>query len=386
MKQPVLIMAIGDTFIDRDLEDSPFSEVEGILRSGDFTIANNEGVYCDTTEPVPNASFPLISSTGMVKLLDNTGIEVVSLANNHALDGGYTGLRSTLEALASIGIKTIGAGQNLEKARCPVEVSRKGNTFGILSFTAVFPQGYEARQGLPGVSPLRTYDFYAHPDAKSWSPGIIPQVITLMDEHDSQQISESIMKLKQNVDYVIVCAHWGDSTKPSVITDFERNAAHMCIDSGADIVIGHHHHSLRGIEFHDGKPILYGLGNFLMDVPNVSNRLKMQTEIDDTTISSISEQIGDFGIWERQGYPTYPYPPECRYTAVFLLEVSDLGIRVGIAPCIIGNDGKPRASKNDSNKDVVDYFLSCTKQANLPQLKLERSALEGFDILWIFGR
>src|SRR5581483_6227872 len=108
------------------------------------------------------------------------------------VDGGYVGLSDTAALLARQGIATTGAGPDLAEALAPAIVERGGVRIAFLGVCTVFPKGYEARSGRPGVAPLRVTTSYLDPDENFWEPGIEPQVMTTVFPCDFERLETAI--------------------------------------------------------------------------------------------------------------------------------------------------------------------------------------------------
>ena len=102
---------------------------------------------------------------------------------------------------------------------------------------------------------------------------------------------------------MIASFHWGSAWKRGFLTDYEREVAPVAIDAGADLVLGHHHHFLRGVEFHEDRPIFYGLGHFVFDLTWIGAKLP-QPEIE-----RLKEAYGDYAIYPREGLSHASVPP-----------------------------------------------------------------------------
>jgi len=100
------------------------------------------------------------------------------------------------------------------------------------------------------LAPLRGYNLYEDADPYNWVPGAQPRVRTFTDEQDLVALQTSIVAAHREADIVMTSFDWGDWTRPAHLTDHEIRVAHCAIDFGADIVVGHHHHLLRGIEWY----------------------------------------------------------------------------------------------------------------------------------------
>jgi poly-gamma-glutamate synthesis protein (capsule biosynthesis protein) len=178
-------------------------------------------------------------------------IECCALANNHVLDWGYQGLAETLDTLRKAGIKTTGAGANIEEARAPVvmPVSGKGRVlvFSFGSETSGIPWSWDATAGKPGVNLLPDFSLK-----------------TVRD------IRDHIGRQKRTGDIVVASIHWGGNWGYQVPHEQQEFAHWLIDDAGVDIVHGHSSHHAKGIEVYQGKLILYGCGDFLNDYEGIS--------------------------------------------------------------------------------------------------------------------
>ena len=210
-------------------------EVREYLRSADLTLANFENPVLENAvyhpeEPTFNGDLRLLP------ILNQAGIDGVTLANNHILDAGAPGLEETQGHLDDAGISYAGAGADLDATREPMTFDLGGLEVGVLSYQGV--PNYEwawATEDIPGTAPLQ-----------------------------EDVVREDIQRLRPEVDLLVVMPHWGiEYTAPPEPEQVEL--AHAMVDAGADLVVGNHAHWAKGIEVYDGKPVFYGTGNFLFD-------------------------------------------------------------------------------------------------------------------------
>ena len=188
------------------------------------------------------------------------GIDCCSLANNHILDWGYTGLNETLETLHKVNVKTAGAGNNLRKAAAPamLEIARKGRVwlFASGSTTSGIPREWAARRNKPGVNLL---------------PDLFEETI--------QAVETQVSLVKQKGDVAIFSVHWG-SNWGYEIPDEQIRFAHRLIDqAGIDIVYGHSSHHAKAIEVYKNKLVLYGCGNFLDDYEGIGGYEEFRADL-----------------------------------------------------------------------------------------------------------
>jgi len=162
--------------------------------------------------------------------LANAGFDVVNLANNHILDYGIEGLNNTLTILDSIGLAHCGAGLTLEQAQMPAILKRNGLRIAVLGYSMTFPEEFWATDSTGGTN--------------------YPNKLKANVEH-----SDSI------ADFTIVTFHWG-AEGMNHPKDYQKHFAHLAIDAGADLVLGHHPHVLQGLEIYKNQLIAYSLGNF----------------------------------------------------------------------------------------------------------------------------
>jgi poly-gamma-glutamate capsule biosynthesis protein CapA/YwtB (metallophosphatase superfamily) len=177
-------------------------------------------------------------------------IDASSLANNHVLDWGYTGLKETLETLRKTKIRWVGAGMNLKEAESPVVmgVKDKGRVivFAFGSPTSGVPLNWAASEKRPGVNLLRDFS-----------------------DNTIQRIRKRVQEMKQERDIVVVSIHWGGNWGYQIPQE-EIDFAHQLIDeAGVDMIHGHSSHHVKGIEVYQDRLILYGCGDFLNDYEGI---------------------------------------------------------------------------------------------------------------------
>lgn len=221
-----------------DISDGIDQEYIDIMRSMDLMWINNEFTYSDRGEPLPGKAFTFRSSPSHVSYLKDLGIDIAGLANNHSFDYGEVSLLDTLDTLDRAGIPHVGAGRNIEEAASPVYLETNGFTIAYVAASCAEQYIYT-------------------PEATENSPGILLCV-------DDSRFLDSIRTAAENADYVIALPHWG-TEHTTWLQDKQKDSARAYIDAGADAVIGAHPHILQGIEYYNGKPILYSLGNFWFD-------------------------------------------------------------------------------------------------------------------------
>jgi poly-gamma-glutamate synthesis protein (capsule biosynthesis protein) len=177
------------------------------------------------------------------------------------MDRSEESMLDTIDAARTAGVALIGAGADIDAARAPVIVERDGTRVGFLGYASVLPGGYAAGPGKSGVAPLRASTFYQQVD---WQPGTAPKIRTFPEPADLEALTADVTALRPRVDVLVVSVHWGVHFEPATIADYQYAYAHAAVDAGADVILGHHAHILKGIEVYRGKPVIYSLNNFLL--------------------------------------------------------------------------------------------------------------------------
>jgi hypothetical protein len=209
--------------------------VREYLRGADLTLANFENPAIEAAVYHPDAT-TFTGDLRLLPILDQAGIDGVTLGNNHVLDAGTEGLQETIFHLENAGIAHAGAGMDLDAAREPMVFDVGGTKVGVLSY-----------HGVP------SYDW-------SWATETAPGTAPLLQE----VMTEDIERLRPEVDLLVVMPHWGNeylaTPEPGQV-----DLAHAAVDAGADLIVGGHAHWPKGIEIYEGRPVFYGVGNFLLD-------------------------------------------------------------------------------------------------------------------------
>ena len=259
-------------------------------------------------------------------MFGESGFDVMTLANNHIVDGGWVGLADTMDLLRSQGIALTGAGRDIEEAARPALLERGGRRIAFLGFCSVFPKGYEARPSRPGLAPLRVRTHYSDPDENFWEPGIAPVVSTEPDPVDLTRCRDAIAAAREVADVVVVAHHWGYSSWVERLQDYEIGLARDAIEHGADAVVCHHHHSLRGVELHRGKPIFYGLGTLVHHFRSI--------KVSPEEIAARQARFGAHSSWVAgEELPLFPFRADARRTCVATLDIGpDGAIQAGVRP------------------------------------------------------
>ncbi|HEX2112645.1 MAG TPA: CapA family protein [Gaiellaceae bacterium] len=248
----------GDTMLGRGVAERLASrgpgslfapEVAAAARAADLVVLNLECCLSERGAPWPDPDKPFFfrAPPAAVEALTLLGVDCVTLANNHALDYGEEALRDTFEHLAAAGIRWVGAGPDLERARAPIVLEADGFRLAVVGVTD-HPAAYAAGADSPGVA-------YAN----------------LWNEDVPEWLLRGIGRARQEADAVLVMPHWGPNMRAEPAPHVRRAGAQL-VEAGATLVAGHSAHAFQPVE---GR-VLYDLGDFVDDYavyPAVRNDL-----------------------------------------------------------------------------------------------------------------
>lgn len=210
------------------------------MRQADICMVNNEFPYSDRGTPIPEKTFTFRSKPENVNLLHEMGVDIVSLANNHAYDHGEIALLDTLDILENAGVEYVGAGRNLEEASRASYFEINGVKIAILAATQ--------------IERLDT------PDTKGATESGAG-VLRCFTESELNHFLEVVTEVKKSCDVLVVYIHWG--TENTDVLDWAQPyQADLISKAGADIIVGAHPHCLQGLDSANGVPVIYSLGNY----------------------------------------------------------------------------------------------------------------------------
>ncbi|MFA6515212.1 MAG: CapA family protein [Candidatus Paceibacterota bacterium] len=235
---------VGDMMLTRGVKSSVLKNFTGDysklfknlseLKNADILFGNLEGDVSDGGNNV-GSKYSFRMDPAVLPIIKDAGFDIVSFANNHVGDWNVSAFKDTISRLEENGILKTGAGQNKEDAISPTIIEKNGIKFGFLGFSDVGPDWIEAKDNTAGI--LLASD---------------------------PNLKEIIVNAKTKCDVLIVSFHWGIEYK-TIHNTHQEELAHTAIDSGADMIIGHHPHVMEDIGEYKGKPIIYSLGNFIFD-------------------------------------------------------------------------------------------------------------------------
>jgi poly-gamma-glutamate synthesis protein (capsule biosynthesis protein) len=262
--EQVTLLAVGDVAPRITDPQTQLAGIAPLLRTGDIAFGQLEIPLTSegTRQLYPGfrgASGNVTRDAGATaKVLADAGFTVMSFAGNHTMDRSAQAMLASVRAAEGHGIRIVGAGQTLAAAREPAIVTSGATRVGFLAYCSVLPRGYDATPARAGVAPLRARTFYEQVD---WQAGTPPRIVTQASAADLRALTDDVRRLRDQVDVLVVSMHWGIHFEPGTIADYQYEAAHAAIDAGADVILGHHGHVIKGLEYYQGKPIFYSLGN-----------------------------------------------------------------------------------------------------------------------------
>jgi poly-gamma-glutamate synthesis protein (capsule biosynthesis protein) len=355
-KETITLLGTGDLLIDRKKPETIFQHVADVLRSADIAFANSEQTYAEGGYLIRGHGTN--SESRNLPAVLSAGFDVISLANNHTLDWGTETLLATLKKMEKAGLPYVGAGKNIDEARLPVVLERKGTKVGFLAYSSVHPKGYEADAEKPGLNPIRIWTIYEQTD---YQPGTPPHIVTLPYKEDMAAMKESIQKLKSRVDVVLVSMHWGQHIIPRIIPEYCIDVGHAAVDAGADLVLGTHTHIGKGIEMYKGKTIFYSTSNFAAEIG--------PSQIKGAGGQFAHKLVEKYGAVVDPECPTFALPHESRRTMIVKAVIESGQIkRVSYIPCFVNKNAEPEIVKrrNPLAKEVYDYFEDISRSEHLP--------------------
>lgn len=208
------------------------------MNNSTLMVANSEFTVSDRGTPIKGKTFTFKAKPERLNIYNEMGIDLLTLANNHVYDFGNDAFLDMLNAFNEYKLPHIGAGKNIEEAKKPYY-------FIINGYKIAFVNATRAEKNI------------FTPGATENSPGVFRC-------YDSTDMENLIKEIRKQSDYIITIIHFGKEGYHDLEPEQVRSAK-AYIDAGSDVVIGHHAHTLQGIEFYKNKPIIYNLGDFIFN-------------------------------------------------------------------------------------------------------------------------
>lgn len=271
----VMLQYCKGIYADKGINGLITEYIQQEMVSADMTVINNEFPFSTRGEKAPDKQYTFRVEPSYVNALLDMGVDVASLANNHALDFGPDALLDTFTTLDEAKIPYVGAGATKERAEEAIFVEAGGRKVGVLSASRVIP--------------------VVEWNIENCQPG-------LFCTYDSTRLVQRIKEIESQCDYVVVFVHWG-LEKKTYPEEYQRNLAKQYIDAGADLVVGNHSHVPQGIEYYNGVPIVYCLGNYIFNLNMMDTyALKVVWNVEgDTSLQVIPVDTRDYLTGELKG-------------------------------------------------------------------------------------
>ena len=350
----------GDIILDVPEPDHWLAGIASALQAADVTIGHLEVPHTahleehGTDVPAPGAEPSHLAA------IARAGFDAMTLAGNHIADCGEIGIVDTIAGLAAQGVAYCGAGRNLAQAREAAILHTAGRSLAVLSYNCVGPESAWATTDRAGCAylPVATED---------GSPVAPPKNLLAPTAAAFDILKTDIQLARRQANLVVVALHKGIVHTPAVVAPYERALAHAAIDSGADIVVSHHAHIVRGIEFYRGKPIFHGLGNGCVVThalsPNQSHPARAEWARRRKLL---------FGFEPDPAFTLAPFHPEAvnAFLAKVLWDKSGK-LEVGIIPVQVEAPGRPRLATSVEAQRIADYVQSISSRAGLGERRFQ---------------
>jgi len=240
------VFLAGDVFLGEHLKDYikkhgpsyPFAGLRETIDRHTIAFANFESSITTAEKPIWVKKYVFRVGLDEARVLGSSGLDLVSIANNHTMDFGEEGFLDTLEALETIGQRYVGGGRDLAEAAKPSVFTAGGTRVVFLAYSDWSSTLTKAAGDRAGINPLET-----------------------------DRAALEIRMLKKPGSVVLVSVHWGIQ-HTEIPSSQQVRAAHALIDAGADVIVGHHSHCPQSVEVYKGKPVFYSLGNLVFGMSN----------------------------------------------------------------------------------------------------------------------
>lgn len=322
------LTAVGDIMLDRTVwrriqsngASSILERVRDELRSADITFANLECPLSTVGPHNPHEWCVFRADPSTVAVLLDGGIDVVSVANNHTLNSGTEAMLQTIKHLEEAGVAYCGAAEDRERSWEPCLFEVDGLLVGFVACTDLsFEHGSWCKVG-----------------------------------DDMAQFARRIDAAKNKCDLLVLSVHWGNEYQ-KVPTERQREVARTAIAAGADLIIGHHPHTLQGVGSYRGAPILYSCGNFVFD--------QREGERMESAIFHLRFTEGEG--WEIRMVPVWiprsrcgPIYPESARAAKIIQRLATLSANLGV-PVTVTESNEGRAfipvAENDTEDAAAEH-------------------------------
>jgi len=298
------VFAAGDVYLGSYIRsrveehgpEHPFARLRDRIEEHDIAFANLEAPISSRGTPINDTKRPLFRlSAEQARPLAHSGLDVMTVANNHAMDYRSDALEDTLSALDALGIARTAGGLTPAEARAPAVLEAKGTRVVFLSYNKIVMPGMAVTARSPGMNIYHLDD-----------------VVSDIQEHKREGV------------VVLVSVHWGEQYV-ELPQGRQVKGAHAMIDAGADAVLGHHPHCPQSVEVYRGKPVFYSLGNFVfgLNPPRGRQNIAAVLRFDGDTLTG-AEILPVHGLFFQTDYqPYFLEGDEARRAVEHVVELSE---------------------------------------------------------------
>lgn len=269
----VVIYAVGDIMLDRGVKymvykhgngdySFPFKKIAPFLKKADIVFGNLESQISDKGYKIGTVNSFRVEPKAALGL-KYAGFDIVSVANNHSFDYTAAALKDSFSRLDEAGIKYVGGGANEDEAFGLKVIEANNTKIGFLAYCSVGAKGWAATDKSPGIA--------------------------FLSDDNIERIKGDIQRAKEQVDVLIVTSHSGEEYQTEE-NEYQRNLYQSFIESGADVVLGHHPHVMQPLKGN----IMYSLGNFVFDQGFSLNTMKgslLEITIENKKVTDINQKL-----------------------------------------------------------------------------------------------
>ncbi len=345
---------VGDIFLQEALPQSAeLAEVSALLRSADVAFGNLE-TPVSTRGTATEKWINMRMSPDLLSDVVDMGFNVLTLANNHMMDFGEVAFYDTLRFVTDRDLSYVGAGADIDAAWRSEIVSIGETKVAFLGASSTLGPGAAAAEGSPGVAPIHVSESYAiEPSASLEQPGSAPYVFTRAWREDLERAAAAIESARSEAHLVVLALHWGvppfwRSRFQDGLADYQIEVGHALIDAGADVIVGHHPHSLQEVEIYRGKPIFYSLGNFVFH----HNR----GPVSDTPVS----RNAPYAMTVKRRNRTWSE------TVIVMADLAVGGeVSYTLQPVLLDEDGNPQLLRGEEAQAIIERLDAMSPNASL---------------------
>ena len=355
------LFVVGDILLGAPDAEPLFDKARAALKQGDIVVGQVEWPHTLRGQP-SSTDFPApAADPGHLKAFRNAGFNVATVASNHMFDQGQNGVEDTLATLKELGIAAAGAGMNIAEARKPAIIEKNGVKVGVLAYNCIGPRESWATPVKAGTAHIHVMTHY---ELEYASPGSRPAEFSFPHPDHVEEMEKDIQALRKQADVVVVVFHKGMVRIPVKLAHYERTICRAAIDAGADAVLGHHAHVLRGVEVYKDRPIYHGINHFVVSYAATSRAQVTTGGVNLHDRHAFRKAFREPSPNDRDPNSNFRFAVEARNTMIATLKLSRRGVeKAGFIPCWINQEEQPQPFGKDDVRgvEVVKYVTDITR-------------------------